>query len=46
MKKSVVLISFGIFIGLMIAGIYWQYHYIQMNERYLQAIKLVRLLSR
>jgi len=46
MKKSVVLISLGIFIGLLIAGIYWQDHYIQMNERYLQAVKLVKLLSR
>lgn len=45
MKKAVVFISLGIFIGLLVGGIYWQYHYLKLNESYLQAVQLVRLLK-
>jgi len=44
-KKAIAFIFLGIFIGLLIGGIYWQHYYLQLNGRYLQAVKLVKLLS-
>jgi len=45
MKKALLFISLGIFIGLLIGGIYWQNHYLKLHNRYTQTVKLVRLLK-
>ncbi|MFA5395221.1 MAG: hypothetical protein WC346_04305 [Methanogenium sp.] len=41
MKKIIL----GILIGLFIGGLYWQGQYIKLHNRYMQAVKLVRLLK-
>jgi len=43
MKKLIIFIIFGFFLGLLFSGIYWSNKYIKLYGRYNNAVELLRL---
>ena len=46
MKKTIITITVGILIGLVLGGSFWYGKYMSLNRKYMQSIEVVKLLTR